>query len=395
MDTIKQAEEIALRDLRDCYHEQGILASKVNFSDYWARDTFWACIGLLEAQIDLEKVKNCLELFLNYQHPGGKIPRKICLDYNSLKYVGLKIKRRKPRPIYTSAIKMFTSVDDNLLFVIAFCLYIQKTNDYEFGKKYLEKVAKALNFYQDKNLIIDSLIFETGLGNWMDTIFKRGFVLYSNTLWYKAVKEFENITGIYSLKDTAAKAPATSEDILKNIQSKFWAQEKGYFADNVSFHGQQVPYFDLAGNVQAILFDVASKEQSQRILSFVQYIETKQKSGSLLHAINYPLYPWWKISPATYFFGIQAYQNGINWSWIEALLTAAMAKAGHIEKATLTLENFSKIIVKNGHVHENYHLDGTPFDHLLWKSAVPFAWGSGLFLYGYKILEESITNNKQ
>jgi len=45
---INWAEKIARKDLRACYQDQGIFASPVNFSDYWARDSFWAILGMLE-----------------------------------------------------------------------------------------------------------------------------------------------------------------------------------------------------------------------------------------------------------------------------------------------------------------------------------------------------------
>lgn len=58
------------------------------------------------------------------------------------------------------------------------------------------------------------------------------------------------------------------------------------------------------------------------------------------------------------------------------------------EAKGMALENLSGIIIRNGHIHETYFLDGRPFDYLLWKSAAPFAWGAGLFLYAVNVLEK-------
>jgi len=378
MNKIEEAREIVLKDLRSCYLGNGILASQVNFSDYWARDSFWASFGLIEAGIDLPQVKSSLKLFLDYQHPNGKIPRKVCLEYNGLKYLGMKIKRKKPRPIYVSSIRPFFSFDDNLLFVIAFCKYVEKTRDVAFAKEHMEAVNRALAFYGKKSLVKKSLLCEFGFGNWMDTIFKRGFVLYTNALWYEAVKEFEKLRNTLGGGKKKEMIPDPSV-ILDKINEYFWDSERGYFSDTVRSDGKQQYYFDLAGNVLAVFFGIANKEQSGRIFKKIGEIYEMYKG--LLHPINHPRYPFWKISPVLFLFNIQDYQNQISWSWIEVLLSGAYTKCGRLKEAEMTLNNLSGLILSHGHIHETYYLDGRPFDHLFWKSAVPFAWGAGLFLW--------------
>lgn len=389
---IKKIRDIVLSDLRACYRDQGILASSVNFDDYWARDSFWASLGLLESGLDAEKVRESLELFLKYQRSDGKIPRKIALDYNGLKYFGLKIKRRAPRPIYSSALAWRFSVDDNLLFGIAFCRYVEKTGDLKWAGGYFENLLSALEFYARKNLLREDLIFESGFANWQDTVYKRGFVLYSNCLWYEAVRSFEN------LRDKLNKNPASrlpnAEMIVFQIRDKFWLDDKNYFTDSVQ-GGKSDKYFDLAGNLLAILFDIAHPKQAEKILRQVSDIEARcnallsDEEKNILHPLNYPRYPWRRISPALYLFGIQDYQNGINWSWIEALLVLVQIKTGHTEDARQNFARFAEIILKNNHIHETYYLDGRPFNHLLWKSAVPFAWGVGLWLWAICELEKN------
>ena len=49
-------------------------------------------------------------------------------------------------------------------------------------------------------------------------------------------------------------------------------------------------------------------------------------------------------------------------------------------------KDICEIIVKNNNVHETYYNDGKPFNKPLWKSAVPFAWNSGVFLEVYDLL---------
>lgn len=381
----EKASIIALSDLRSCYTREGILASHVNFSNYWARDTFWASLGMLEtgSEKEIRQVKKSLELFMKYQRSDGKIPRKIALDYNGLKYLGLKTKRRKPRPIYTSPISFFYSTDNDLLFVLAFQKYFEVTGDENFARDNFQKMERSLSFYGEAGLVRESLVHENGLATWMDSVFKNGFVLYTNCLWYGAVRELESLSGKLRIIPKSNNIPSSPE-ILKQIQKLFWLNDKRYFADNISSYKPQ-KYFDLAGNLLAVIFKIANGKQTESIFSMIEKIRNR----NALHPINAPLYPFWKINPVTRLFGIADYHNGISWSWLEALLSIAKNKAGKIKEAEVDLENFAKIVVRNGHVHETYFLDGRPFDHPRWKSAVPFAWGAGLFLWAAKLLQKT------
>ena len=109
---------------------------------------------------EINQVRKSLELFMRYQRADGKIPRKIALDFNGLKYLGFKIRRPKPRPIYTSPIPFFYSTDNDLLFVIAFCKYIDVTGDLDFANKMIARAEKALLFYGNAGLMRGGLIFE-------------------------------------------------------------------------------------------------------------------------------------------------------------------------------------------------------------------------------------------
>ena len=109
-----------------------------------------------------------------------------------------------------------------------------------------------MEFYQNSNLVQDKLLYEIGLGNWMDTIFKKGFVLYTNCLWQKAVWEFEEVTRGFNFS-VNFHLPK-SQEILAQMQKVFWLEKENFFADSVSKKGRQQKYFDLAGNVLAMLF---------------------------------------------------------------------------------------------------------------------------------------------
>ena len=353
----------------------------MRFSDYWARDTFWAMHGMLEIG-DVTHTKLSLEFFLRHQHKSGKIARKIKVDFNRLKYFfRIKYKRKKPRAVFDSPFSSRFSFDDNLLCVIAFCKYVEKTEDLDFAKKYYGQISSALAFYPRSGLVKNHLLDEVGLAGWMDTVLKRGHVLYTNCLWFEAVTSLHKLSG--TLKKPFPKALSETSKIKSQIQKKLWLEKEKYFADSANENSVQT-YFDLAGNALALLFGIATDKQAKSITA---KIDSLRDPSSGLHPVNDPLYPWWKINPFAVLFGIFHYHNGISWSWTEAIMIAAKAKKGFVASSKKDLESFSKLIQKHGHVHETYYLSGKPFGHFFWKSAVPFSWGAGLFLYADAQLE--------
>lgn len=145
-------QEVAQKSLRTCYVDGKIVASPTHFSDFWARDTFWALPGVL-AIGDGEVAKNCIEYFLSFQRSDGKIPRKISRDINVLKYViGKSIPRSHPRPVYTALVRPFYSMDDNALLVRAAWIYFEVTKDEKSLRVWYPHLKRAMKWY-------DSLCF--------------------------------------------------------------------------------------------------------------------------------------------------------------------------------------------------------------------------------------------
>ncbi|HET7853660.1 MAG TPA: amylo-alpha-1,6-glucosidase, partial [Candidatus Methylomirabilis sp.] len=76
MDTIRRAFLVAVRDLRACYNPDGIVAGRLHFNAYWARDGFWALFGSL-ALGDFDQARAHLDTFIRHQLPSGELPVRI------------------------------------------------------------------------------------------------------------------------------------------------------------------------------------------------------------------------------------------------------------------------------------------------------------------------------
>lgn len=371
----KKIYDLILADLRMCYQNDSFIASPINFQNYWGRDTFWSLLGMMHGPSqEIEMTKKSLTLFLKFQRKDGKIPRKIIFDFDLLKRIGISIRRPSLFPLYNSPLKTFYSLDENLLFVVAFCKYIDVHNDFDFARRNFDRVARALHFFYDHNLVRNELLYEFGLGNWMDTILKRGHVLYTNCLWFGALENFQRLSE--KLDQDDHKQFPDCNYVKKRINDLFWNKFDQYYVDAISQDFKQKEYFDTSANTLALFFGISDQEKSKIICDKID----KLKSEAGLHPINYPAYPFRKVNPLTYIFGIQKYHNGISWSWVEVMIALVFAQNGYDGKAFEIYNSLGKLIVENDGLHETYNLNGTPFDHKLWKSAIPFAWSAGLFL---------------
>lgn len=368
---IKQAYLIATENLRQCYKDGKVIASLKNFSDFWARDTFWALPGVLEIG-DNDIARACLEYFLSLQRSDGKIPRKISVDFNGLKYLtGKSLLRKKPRPIYTGNLPPFSSMDANSLLIIAAADFIIKTSNEQFAQIHYAKMKAAIDWY--KSHTRNGFVREFALGNWMDTVFKNGHVLYSNVLYCEAFKQFSCIAEFAGWENDCGEYREKHLALKKKIDEEFWNGE--FYDDQLGKHD----HFDLAGNVLALYFKIAIGEKKRKI---IEKIIQLKKGRKLLPTVN-PRYPWWKINPVTYLLGMQNYQNDVSWMWIDLFAVAALFENDYISEAKDMFSDICNIIVQNGAVHETYFSDGTPYKTTHWESAVPFAWGSGVFLKIY------------
>lgn len=93
-----------------------------------------------------------------------------------------------------------------------------------------------------------------------------------------------------------------------------------------------------------------------------------------------PKYPFWKINPLVRLVGIADYHNGTSWLWIDLLAVELFSNNCKNKLALEKIEQISEIILRDGTIYETYNNNGEIYSTLLWQSAVPFAWNSGIFL---------------
>jgi len=363
---INKAFNIAVRDLRTCYTKKGILAGIKHFDNYWARDIFFSSLGALTLK-DYSIVKKNLSLFLKYIKIDGQLPLRINNYFIWLHVLQIplldiiKIKNKSAR--YTEDKLGHVTVDQNSLFIIALAEYIKKTRDSKFLKKNYSKIKKIMDWNGSE------LIREDSYANWADSIKKRGYVLYTNVLHCKALYDFYKLSKDKNYLKLHKK-------IKDEINKKFWNGK--YYVDFID--EKKYNYLSTDGNILGILFDIFPKNREKIIINYIE----KRKTDFI--SVAYPKYKKSLVFFPFIFLNMYDYHNMV-WIWLDSLYALVLYKNNYKKKSLELIKKISGLIVKYKNVYEVYEKKNNeyvPVNRFFYKSEVPFAWSSGLFIYALK-----------
>lgn len=371
---ITKGYEIAARDLRACYNPDGIVAGRTHFNAYWARDGFWGVFGSLELR-DFDQVRNHLEFFAKAQLPSGELPAKIeYLDHPIGHY---HTRRMEPKRIFRIGQSLFKPVDPAALFVIAIWQYYRHTLDRKFLQEFAPVAERAVRWLERHDRDND-LLLETGsLSDWMDSVLKSGKILNINVLYAKSVANIASIFEEMNNRRKAAEYRKLANELYERIRLVFWNGE--FFVDWIK--GGKAGGFVADGNVLAILFGIASEDQTATIFS---YISKHRLNFSHPLVTVWPAYRLTQILPNYTLFGMADYHSALIWPWIGSLHSLNKFRHGHKELALDELATIASWYVKHEAVYEIYNRQGNPVDRRFYQAEQPFAWNAACFIYAAK-----------
>jgi glycogen debranching enzyme len=224
-----QAIKIVTDSLRACYVANGIIAGPHHFTDYWARDGFFAAFGSL-AIGDQEIVEEMLSLFFSHQREDGLIPYRIMRGPLSLsKYWGRPKFYPSPKPTYKLR-GVGQPILDGTTLSLLFAALLKK-------EAYLPQIQLALSYLESKEK--HGLLWDGPMGEWNDAVWKWGNLLYSNVIyWYM----YDRLANWIKTIDPAFSSTLASKatQIATSLRSRLWNGE--YFADWHDYRRQDYIY---------------------------------------------------------------------------------------------------------------------------------------------------------
>lgn len=371
---ITQALEIAKRDLRSCYTEQGIKTGSREV--YWSWDSFFASFGSLVIG-DFAIVKKNLKLYLEHQDHEGNIPKRIANPLYALKYIGLPISEdaASQKPTYSSPYYTGTSISQNPLLVVTMLMYYKSTDDKTFLADNLEKMEHIFALL-DRYSYKSGLLRESLGGGWAESVLKRGAIAYTNMCYAESLRSMSEICDILGKKTRSKHYIDKYFKVKTVINSYLWDSSRGGFYSD--WRGlRRHHYFNADGNLLSILWNIAD---SKKTASIIKSLDRLLRHSSLPLPLTFDNYSFLRIFIANRIGGMKDYHAGFSWLWLGAIAALVKNKLGQREAALSILEGIAKRIVKDNNVGEIYH-NGRPVNLPFYKSEIPWAWSAGLFIY--------------
>ena len=324
--TKNTAYNICLEVLRKNSKSFGILASPNEYTDVWTRDAFFSIMGLKSKGYECSE--NTIATLTKYQRLDGLIPLYVGPGDACSKLICRAKSNGVIKPIYGDS-KTGNVVTDSCF------QYIILVGDCEPSRR-------AWEFMQQ--FVKNGLIYENGLGSWMDTVYHRGHVLYTNVLYYKAA---------IKLRETRV-----ADTIKLKLVDTLWGGSYFYCSTSIKS-------FDQVGNALAIKWLLVDKDKKYSIIKY-------RKEHFRFGLVNPPCLP--KVDHIylpCYFIGNQEYHN-FGWTWVNLLFLSVMDDSEE-------LKLFETEIKKRGTIYEIY-ADYGPTNQLFCRSQPDFSEAAGMYL---------------
>ncbi|MBI4279315.1 MAG: hypothetical protein HY660_12745 [Armatimonadetes bacterium] len=376
LDAIRRAYRIAVRDLRACYNPDGVVAGRLHFNAYWARDSFWALFGVL-ALGDYDQARAHLDLFIRHQLPSGQLPVRV--EFVGHTFGGYHTRLARPKVLYRAGGIFRDPVDPAALFIVAAREYFRHTGDMAFCDRFDAVMDRAVRWLIAQDRDGDGLIENRHLADWMDSILKKDKLFNLNVLFYEGLRACEDIKRSLGQTADADMFRQAADRAYARIHGEFWTCE--YFTDWI--RGRRRGGFSADGNVLAMLFGVATEEQSRRIMA---YITTQGLDARTPLRTCHPVYPLRQVFPFYVLAGIPDYHRTLLWPWLGTLNAVNKARLGDREAAVVDLARIGEWFLRENAVAEVYTAEGRPVARRFYHAEVPFAWNAGLYVYAVHAL---------
>jgi len=312
---IDRAFEKAKEVLKKCSTKKGFYAAFPGYAGVWSRDSIITSIGasLIEEKFK-ETFKRSLITLAKAQSKKGQIPNAV-IDKGA----------------------EYKSIDSTLWFVFGHYLYKQRYKDDSLYKKHKKNIDKALTWLSYQDMGEDLMLEQLPTTDWQDAFPHRyGHTINTQALYYKIL----NLTG----KKRDAKK--LRKNVNKNKDDKLW-QENYYLPwrwKNHNKYKELGEWFDSLGNLLAIIFELADKEQSEKIFNHIK--NKKINKPYPVKAIFPPIRPKTK-EWQDYFKDCAAgkayhYLNSGIWTFIGGFYICALVKHKKIKEAQKELLQLAK-----------------------------------------------------
>ena len=273
------------------------------------------------------------------------------------------------------------SLDGHALLVISALHYASQTDDFGFLRGYWKRLELAMQWLAGfRGKANDILLYQDSYSDWADSVARKGQVLYTNVVYWKALREMAHAAASLDLNDEATHYVEDAQHVSRTINEVLWRSELGYFATSESLDN-----LSSDGNLLAIAWGLAKSDQAARILKFMK---EAGMADPVPTRVAHPSYPPNLIAIENRLGGLPNYHTDSSWLWLGAWHLVALTRNGEMEEAAQILKRIVDVIVKDRQVHEVHGRDGEPLSSFWYRSEAPLTWNAGMILYAHQVYEK-------
>ena len=380
IDNLLQGLEV--RSLEDGTEKTILCAGIRNFREPWARDTGFAHHGLLELGM-YDATREALEVFLLTQNSTGQFAVKVHSTSVMDRFLHSLFKRVQPidrpiRPKYITAHNTI-SLDGNCLIVSAVLNYARRAEDYEFAQAHWGALKQAVRWLEKHEEAGEPLLTQGTFTDWADSVARQGKVLYTNVIYWKTLNDMAEAARRYGSEADEKFFCEKADDLQAAIDDHFWRSDLGYYVTSRMFDN-----LSSSGNLLAIAWGLAKPEQAHLILNAMRDFGMADPVPT---KVVHRAYPKKFIAIENRLAGIGDYHTYFAWLWLGSWHVIALAKMERFEEANELLTRMSRVIVRDGAVHEVYAPTGEYASNLWYTSESPLTWNAGMFVYAWNYLK--------
>ncbi len=375
---------IQTRRLTSTLNREILHAGYRNFSESWARDFGFAAYGLLTLK-QYNPVKETLEAFFWHQTAVGQLPVKLHSVNIVTRFLHSFFEREQStetllKPKYISG-HGAPSLDGQALLVIAALAYTQETGNKDFLENHWDELRAAMRWLENyrKGADEDPLLHQGAFADWADSIARRGRVLYTNIVYWKALSEMAIAATRLDLQQDSVFYFVKAENVLRAINRHFWRSDLGYFITS-----DELTQLSSDGNLLAIAWGMTKPEQAESILKIM---EEARMAEPVPTRVTYPSYPRQLIALENLLGGMATYHTSASWLWIGAWHIIALVKTGHMAEAQKLVARILDVIVRDRQVHEVHAPNGRPLSSIWYTPEAPLTWNAGMVIYACHVFE--------
>ena len=367
--------ELALKTLRACEAEHSVVAGRRHFTQYWLRDAcfaHWGHLALGEHRV----VEKALTLFTSGVN-GGHLPLRygdkfmaFPLAYDALTRFR-RFNDREPWliPRYGDDKGWSEVIDSTPLLVILAGLNALsggRVKDYEALDRAMKNHAERERF---------GMLVQRPYADWCDSVKRRGYVTYTNALYYAALRVMSLLAPDNSRREHYANRAGEVRDLMNE---RLWARSHYIEFLDEALIPRRVDNFSVESNFLCVLFGIADAHQTTLVFSsFDRHPELIDYIGRRVT----PRYPKHVVSRRMRLLGMGDYHDRLQWIWTTGLVLLADRQCNGSSRTPLIIERLERLLEGSEWISEVY-LNDTPFRTPIYKSEEPFAWSAGMILAG-------------